>query len=163
MGGFLALSAAAACVALGALAGRYLADREERLAAWGSALERMAMALRLGGEELPSLLRRGAAAGAPALSSLAERLEHDPAAPPDQLLREMNWEPLLRREEAAVLSDCLAALFSPELDRQARALARAAEEWERYVRAAREAKEKNSRLYRGLGWLAGAAVLILLC
>jgi len=153
----------AACAAAGHLAARYLIARDRRLAVWEEALLRMEGELRRGGAELPALLRRSAGESLPALAALADRLSADPAAAPEKLLAALPGEPLLQREEEAALRQCLTALFTPDLDRQRRALSMALEQWALFRGKAREAKDKNARLYRSLGWLSGAALMILLC
>ena len=58
------------------------------------------------------------------------------------------------------------ALFCPDAATagpQKKALAQAQEKWRGFARAAREAADKNRRLYCSLGFLGGAALFILLC
>ena len=170
--------AAAACVLAGCGAARRLAEREKTLSAWEEKLIRMESEARRGGAALPALLREGSAGEADALRALADRLEADPAADAEEAIRALPWPAAFSPEEKAALTECLPGLFAPEKESQLRALQRAGEQWRRFALAARESREKNAALYRKLGysridnyppydrklgWLAGAAVFILLC
>ncbi|MCR4885442.1 MAG: stage III sporulation protein AB [Clostridiales bacterium] len=87
----------------------------------------------------------------------------EPAADGEEAIRALPWPAAFSPEEKAALTECLLGLFSPEKESQLRALQRAGEQWRRFSLATRESREKNAALYRKLGWLAGAAVFILLC
>ena len=152
--------AAAACVALGSGASRRLTLRQQALNRWNGALLRMEGALRRGGD-VKRALKEGA--GEPALDALAQRMEENPALPPDSLLQSLPWDALLSASERDVLKDCLLKLFSPYLDQQTEALNYARSQWTPLVRKARAEREKDGKLYVSLGWLAGAALFILLC
>ena len=159
----VALLAAAACVALGYGAAGRLAARERLLNGWEGALLRMEAALARIPDGLPALLRVGAGDQVPLLKTLAEAIEKAPAADPRALVDALPWEPLLTGPEKDALADCLAALFSPLPKHQASALAYAREQLALFHKISREAWEKNARLYGGLGWMAGAALFILMC
>ena len=154
---------AAACILAGGGAARRLAEREKTLSAWEEKLIRMEGEARRGGAALPALLREGSAGEKDALRALADRLEAEPAADGEAAIRALPWPAAFSPEEKAALTECLRGLFSPEQESQLRALQRAGEQWRRFTLAARENREKNAALYRKLGWLAGAAVFILLC
>ncbi len=159
---WLALAAGVVCAGAGHGSARYLSAREERLAAWETGLSCLEGMLRRGGGELPGMLRR-AGEKLPALLMLADRLEQCPAAPPERLTEGLPRDPLLEEKEMEALLSCLPALFSPDGESQLSAVSRSWEEAARLRTAAREGKEKNSRLYLRLGYLAGAAAFIMLC
>lgn len=159
----LALLAAAACIALGLLAAGRLSARERALNAWEGALRRMEGAVAQGGQGVAQVLRRGAGDNVPMLQEAAGLLEKEPALAPEALISRLAWDPLLTPAERDVLREGLAGLFSPSPELQLRALGYAREQWALFLRLGREALEKNARLYASLGWLAGAAVFILMC
>ena len=68
-----------------------------------------------------------------------------------------------KKPETAALRDALSGLFAATAGPQKKALAQAQEKWRGFARAAREAADKNRRLYCSLGFLGGAALFILLC
>ena len=157
---FPAALAAAGCVALGVWASRRLEKREQALRDWESALMRMEGAVLRGGESLPGILREG---GTPLLEEAARRIETSPAPSPREWAKQLPWDELFTPAELDVLKDCLAGLFAPTAEAQLRSIAHAREQWALFRRLGREAMEKNARLYLSLGWLAGAAVFILIC
>ena len=157
------LLAAAACVALGTLAANRLTAREKALNAWEGALLRLEAVLAQGGGEVPALLRRAAGESVPLLLEAAQAMENTPALSPESMLDSLSWGTLLTPAEQDALRECLLGLFSPSPEMQRRAVAYAREQWALFRRLGREAAEKNTRLYQGLGWLAGAAVFILMC
>ena len=158
-----ALLAAGACAAAGHGASGRLERREKLLRAWGEALARMERAVERGGLTLSETLRRGAGDRVETLHRLADILEANPAQAPEEMLDRLAWDVLLTGPERQTLCDCLTDLFSPDRETQRRALADARSQWTGVYRSAREIREKNSRLYVSLGWLAGAGVFILLC
>lgn len=160
MGFIPAALAAAACVALGMGASRRLSLREKILSQWDAALLRMKGALDRG-ESLNHVLREGK--GEPTVDALSQRMAESPALPPEQLLRDLPWNDALSSPEREALGECLLALFSPSLSQQAEALAYARAQWSPFPLKARAAREKDGKLYVSLGWLAGAALFILLC
>ena len=163
MQAIIALLAAAACVALGALAANRLSLREKMLDAWDGALLRMEGAAARGGSPLPQILRQGAGGRVPLLREAADRLEKEPALSPAALLPLLRWDGLMTPAEKGALEECLLSLFSPNPEAQIRALSYAREQWALFRRVGREAREKNARLYASLGWLSGAALFILMC
>ena len=163
MGWMAALLAAGACVAAGHGASGRLEKREKLLRAWSEALSRMERAVERGGMTLSETLRRGAGDRVETLRRLAGILEENPAQAPEAMLDRLDWDALLTAQERQTLCDCLLALFSPDREMQRRTLADARCQWTQFCQSAREAREKNSRLYVSLGWLAGAGVFILLC
>lgn len=160
---FLAMAAAGACVFLGWRSQRRLLTREETLGAWAAAFSRMEGAVLHTGDSLPELMRRGGGERIRALKELADRIGETPAAPVEELLRDLAWDESLTEEEKETGLECLSGLFSSTRDQQARALRDAREAWRRYVLSAREARERNGKMYLSLGWLAGAALFILIC
>ena len=159
----LAVLAAAACIALGLLAARRLSAREVLINACEGALRRMEGAVTRGGEGVVQVLRRGAGDDVPMLQQAAALLEREPALAPEALLSRLAWDPLLTPAERDALREGLAGLFFSTPDMQLRALGYAREQWALFRRISRETLEKNARLYASLGWLAGAAVFILMC
>lgn len=159
----IGLAVAGACVALGGWAGRKLSLRVDTLTAWEGALSRLeGMAQHLS-VALPAMLRRAGGGQIPCLDALADRISLAPAHPPEELLRDLPWEPWLTREEQDTARDCLQGLFAPTADQQLRAIRFAQEQWQRFRRLSLEQREKNGRLYRSLGWLGGAVLFILMC
>ena len=158
-----AFLAAAVCVIAGYRAARRLDEREKEIGVWEEKLIRLEGELRLGGEALPALLRRGSAGEKDVLGALADRMEQHPAADAEGLLPSLPWPASLSPEEREALTECLRGLFSPEKEGQLRAVRRARGQWARFGLKCRESREKNAALYRKLGWLAGAAAFILLC
>ena len=163
MGWIAAVLAAGACAAAGHGASGRLEKREKLLRAWGEALSRMERAVERGGAALSAVLRRGAGEGVETLNRLADILDENPAQAPEAMLDRLAWDPLLTPREKETLADCLLELFSPDRETQLRALAEARSQWMIFCQSAREIREKNSRLYVSLGWLAGAGMFILLC
>ncbi len=163
MGWMAALLAAGACAAAGCGASRRLEKREGLLRDWGEALSRMERAVERGGEALTETLRRGAGDRVETLNRLAVSIEANPAQAPEDALARLARDPLLTSREEETLADCLLMLFSPDRETQLRALSDARRQWAANCAAAREARQKNGRLYVSLGWLAGAGVFILLC
>ena len=163
MRGALALLAAGCCVALGGRAARRLEQREKLLNAWDGALMRMEGAVTHSGEGLKDVLRRGVGQGTEMLSALARDLQRTPAADPEALIAALPWDERMTEMERDTLRECLLSLFSPSLEQQARAIAYCREQWAVFRRKGRETRERDGRLYAGLGWLAGAAAFILLC
>ena len=163
MNGIVALLAAGACAALGMAAARRLAMRERALNAWEGALMRMEGAVSHSGDGLRDVLKKGAGEDNAVLRQLIDRMEAAPAAPSEALIRELNWESVLSDAEKETLAACLLSLFSPSLAQQAQAIAYAREQWAVFRLKGREARERDGKLYISLGWLAGAAVFILLC
>lgn len=159
----LAFLGAAACIALGMLAADRLSQRERLLNAWEGALQRMEAAISLGGLNLPGVLRKGAGENVPLLSRAAALLEEQPALSHQALLSRLDWTGLLTPAERETLQECLTGLFAPAPQMQLQALQYAREQWALFRRIGREAQENNARLYASLGWLAGAAVFILMC
>ena len=159
----IGLLAAGACAALGGWAARRLSLRVDTLNAWEGALSRMegmAQHLAMG---LPDMLRRASGGQIPCLDILADRIVSDPTRAPEELLRDLPWEPWLSGEERETARDCLLGLFAPTADQQLRAIRFAGEQWQHFRRISREQRERNGRLYRSLGWLGGAALFILMC
>lgn len=159
----LALLAAAACIALGALAAGRLSAREKLLNAWEGALRRLEVLVAQGGEGLPQVLKKAAGEETPLLRQAAGLLEAEPALAPEALLARLPWDALLTPAERETLQDALTGLFAPRAEMQLQALGYAREQWALFRRIGREARESSARLYASLGWLAGAAVFILLC
>ena len=158
-----ALLAAGGCALLGALCARRLDARERAMEFWENALARMASAVETGGAGLPEILRAGADGGENTLAQAARLLEEKPALSQGDWLSALVWEPLLTERETAALRDALSGLFAATVGPQKKALAQAQEKWRGFARAAREAADKNRRLYCSLGFLGGAALFILLC
>jgi len=159
----LAALAAAACIFLGMMAANRLTARERLLSSWEEILDRLEVKLNQGGDSLPRLLRECARGTGTCLEIAAERLEQEGAVSAEEWLRQIPWEPLLTPPEKETLAKCLEGLFAPFLEQQLQALLFAREQWNRFRRISREAQENNVRLYVSLGWLAGAAVFILIC
>ena len=126
-------------------------------------LERLEVQLNRGGDDLPRLLNDCARGTGTCLERAAARLEKEDALPGEQWLSQLEWEPLLTPSEKDTLKKCLEGLFAPYLEQQLQAVLYARELWARFRRISREAHENNTRLYVSLGWLAGAAVFILIC
>ena len=163
MGWMAALLAAGACAAGGRAAALRLEKREKLLRQWEGALSRMERMVERGGAPLTETLRRGAGERVDLLNHLADVLEASPAQDPAEAVARLSWEALLSAPEKETLIECLLSLFSPDTETQARALGYARTQWTVFCRSAREIREKNSRLYASMGWLAGAGVFILLC
>ncbi len=163
MGWMAALLAAGACAAAGRGASVRLEKRERLLRAWEEALARMERAVEQGGAALPETLRRGAGGRVEVLDQLADSIAQTPAQAPEEAVARLSWDPLLTAPEKETLKDCLLSLFSPDAETQLRALSYARTQWTISCKSARETRDKNSRLYLSLGWLAGAGVFILLC
>jgi len=159
----IAFLAAAACIALGMGAANRLTARERLLRAWEGALQRLELALGQGGDTLPRLLRSAAGEDVPLLKELAKRLEGEPALSPQALLPRLNEGGLLTPAEQEVLEQAIGGLFSPTVSGQLQAIEYAREQWALFRRISREAWESHGRLYASLGWLAGAALFILMC
>ncbi len=158
-----ALLAAMACVGAGLLSSRHLQARLRTLESLEQALAQMRCALETGGAALPEILEAGAAQGAEAPKALKTLLSAAPAQSPQALLDRLPLNPHLTAAEEATIRQCLFALFSPVPAAQAQALRYAQAKWTLFCQAAREQQQKNGRLFQQLGWLAGAAVFILLC
>jgi len=159
----LAALAAIACIFLGMMAANRLTAREKLLSSWEEILERLEVQLNRGGDDLPRLLNDCARGTGTCLEKAAARLEKEDALPGEQWLSQLEWEPLLTPSEKDTLKKCLEGLFAPYLEQQLQAVLYARELWARFRRISREAHENNTRLYVSLGWLAGAAVFILIC
>ena len=159
----MAMAAAGVCVYLGQRAGKRLSVREDTLDAWAGAFLRMEGAVLHLGDSLPELLRRGCGERLPALCVFADRIGETPGSSAEDMLRGFAWDACLTAEERETARECLAGLFATTRDQQARALQYAQAQWRRYLRSAREIRERNGKLYRTLGWLAGAALFILIC
>ena len=155
--------AAAVCVSGGLLSARHLAARLRSLEGWERALMHMRCALETETAALPALLAAGATQGPAALSALKTLLDTAPAQEPSVLLASLPRDPLLTEAEIAALRACLRGLFAPTPASQLQALAYAQDQWTRFCQDARERQTRSGRLYPQLGWLAGAAVFILLC
>ena len=97
------------------------------------------------------------------LAQQTRLLEEKPALSQGDWLSALAWDPLLTERETAALRDALSGLFAATAGPQKKALAQAQEKWRGFARAAREAADKNRRLYCSLGFLGGAALFILLC
>lgn len=158
-----ALLAAMACVGAGLLSARQLQARLRALESWERALAQMRCALETGGAALPEMLEAGAVQGPEALKALKMLLATAPAQSPQALLDRLPPNPHLTAAEEASLRQCLSALFAPVPAAQTQALRYAQAKWTLFCQAARERQQKNGRLFQQLGWLAGAAVFILLC
>ena len=155
--------AAAVCVGGGLLSAQRLAARLRAMENWERALMHMRCALETEAAALPALLAAGAAQGPAALSGLKKLLDTAPAQEPSLLLAALPHDPLLTEPEAAALRACLSGLFAPTPAAQLQALTYAQAQWARFCQDARERQKRSGRLYPQLGWLAGAAVFILLC
>lgn len=155
--------AAAVCVGGGMVSARYLSARVRTLEGWERALLRMRCVLEKGGAALPALLTAGAARGPDMLATLTTLIETAPAQAPAALLSALPRDPLLTAEEQEALFSCLAGLFAPTPAEQLQALSYTQTQWTPLCREARERLSRGGRLYPQLGWLAGAAVFILLC
>ena len=154
---------AGACAAMGRAAGGRLIIRERALNDWEGAFSRMEGAAAHLTDGLPALLRRGDGGRVPALNALADRLEERPAALPEELTESLPFEDCLTPAERDTARECLLGLFAPTRDQQLRALGYAREQWAHFRQTSREKREKNGKLYVTLGWLAGAALFILMC
>ena len=159
----LALGAAACCVMLGAVSARRLSQRTEALNAWDGALIRMEGAVTHLGAATVRVLEIGAGDDVPLLDDLAEDMRARPGDTPRERVKALAFPALLSSQETAILRDCLQGLFLPTLGQQAQAIALAREQWTPRLLQARSDQAAKNRLYRGLGWLAGAAAFILLC
>ena len=155
--------AAAGCIALGTLAAKRLSERERLLNAWEDVLQRMETRIVSGGEALPRLFRECARGTGLLFEKAAEAWETEPALTMEKWLEQLSFEPLLTFSERDTLKKCLESLRAPHLELQLQALSFAREQWQQFRRIGREARENNTRLYMSLGWLAGAAVFILIC
>ena len=158
----LAFLSAASCIALGALASRRLSARERAIGQWDAALQRMEAALDRG-LDLPGLLRLGAGEQVDWLAQAADKLEAAPTLNEKTLLTLLPLPPLLTAAERQTLRDCLETLFSPSPEVLSQALAYTRAQWAHFRKISRDALESNGRLYCSLGWLAGAALFILIC
>ncbi|MBR6186522.1 MAG: hypothetical protein IKQ41_09710 [Clostridia bacterium] len=160
---FFALGAAASCAALGAHFSRRLSRRLEALSQWDKALSALEGAVRY--QEMSALqaIDRGAREEGLTLPALSERMRARPCQSSAALLDGLPWHPLLPKEAQAALADCLLSLFEPTLPQQARGIALAKPPFTRCLRSAQAARDAYGRLYISLGWMAGAALFILLC
>lgn len=156
------LLAAAACVMLGMLAANRLQEREKLLARWQQAFKQMELAIAHHPLGLPGLLRKGAQAQLPCLDQGADMLEKEPALSPEAFLQRFPVQPLLTPPEETAIREGLRGIFSTDPESQLQSLLYAREQIAFFARISREAAEKNSRLYRSLGCLAGAALFILM-
>lgn len=159
----LAFLGAAACIALGMLAADRLSQRDHMLHAWECALQRMEAAVSVGGLNLPGVLLKGAGENVPMLAQAAMYLKNEPSLSHQALIARLDWAGLFTPAEREILQECLTGLFAPTQQMQLQALQYAKEQWALFRRIGREARENNARLYASLGWLAGAAVFILMC
>lgn len=159
----LALMAAIACVLLGIMAANRLQGREKLLQAWETALQQMAWAAAHHPLPLPALLRLGADNHLAVLETLADMLEASPALSLNDFLSHLPSNPLLTPPEESAIREGLTGLFSPIPEIQIQSLSGARDQLAHFHQISREAAEKNSRLYNSLGFLAGAALFILLC
>ena len=158
----LAALAAFACIALGTLAANRLSERERLLNAWEDVLQRLEIRIQAGGEALPRLFLESARGTGISLEKAAEVWEKNPGWTAETWLEMLPWEPLLTPPEKDTLQKCLEGMLLPRREQQLQALFFAREQWARFRRICREARENNTRLYMSLGWLAGAAVFILI-
>lgn len=159
----LAALAAALCIALGMMAANRLSERERLLNAWEDMLQRLEIRVNGSGDALPRMLEDCARGTGLCLEKAAARWAENPALSPEEWMENISWEPLLTPAEKETLKDCLRGLILPHREQQLQALSFAREQWARFRRISREAWENNARLYSSLGWLAGAAVFILIC
>ena len=159
----LAVLAAAACIGLGMLAAGRLSERERLLNAWEEVLRRLEMHLDSGCDALPPLLRDCTRGTGVCLEKAAEEWERNPVMLPEAWMKTIAWEPLLTPPEADALKQCLEGLLLPQRAQQMQTLLSIRNQWTLFRRISREARENNARLYSSLGWLAGAAVFILIC
>lgn len=158
-----ALGAAAACAALGTLASGCLSRRLDALSQWDKALARMDGAVRHRQASALEAVSQGAQEETVTLPALLEKARNTPGQTPAVLLRELPWHPLLPKDAKAALTDWLLSLFLPTAAQQTQGMALAQLPFSRCLNDARAAKERCGRLYVSLGWLAGAALFILLC
>ena len=91
------------------------------------------------------------------------RVHNDRAGEVGRILKaeDFDLDRIFGEEGAEIIH--LSGLFAATAGPQKKALAQAQEKWRGFARAAREAADKNRRLYCSLGFLGGAALFILLC
>ena len=157
-----ALGAAAACAALGGRAAGRLARRAQALSQWDKALRLIAGAVQYRRATALEAVRQGTGAEKTTLPALAERMRADPGKTPEALVQNLPWHAQADQETRQAVSAFLLALFLPTLPQQEQAMRLAKVPFDRLLKDARNAKEKYGRLAVSLGWLAGAAVFILL-
>lgn len=158
-----ACGAAAACVSIGFHFSRRLSRLVDALSQWDKALLALSGAIRYRRASALDALEAGAREEKETLPALLKRMKERPGETPAALIRELPWHPLLPPEAVSALSDCLLSLFLPTLPQQEQGLALSRIPFDDCLSKAREAREKNARLYGSLGWLSGAALFILLC
>ena len=157
-----AMAAAAGCVFLGRASSFCLSQRESLLDDWARALRRMENEAVYRQSSALRTIAQGAAEEKTTLPALAQRMERMNDKP-DTLLQNLPWDNRLTPREKETLLECLRALFLPTLAQQQAAFALAQREWAKYREKARAERDKYALLYASLGWLAGAALFILLC
>lgn len=159
---FFALTAAALCAGKGLKERNRLCRREETLSWWLSALRRLHEAFSLRGASIPQALLFSSGGEDNPLSQLAKALSEAPSSDVQGMIGGLSFDPLLSMEEVSALKGCLLSLFSPELSCQASAASRAAGQFEEYLNLAAEKRGRLGKTYTSLGFLAGAALFILL-
>lgn len=158
-----ALGAALSCAALGTLSSRRLSRRVDALSQWDKALLAMEGSVKYRQVSAREAVEQGAREEGVTLPALAERMRTRPGQTPGALLDGLPWHPLLPPEAKAALSDWLFALFLPTLPQQEQGMALARALFDRSVQDSQAAQKSYGKLSVSLGWLAGAALFILLC
>ena len=152
--------AALLCIALGWYGAKRLKEREGYLQHWERALHALQNGVNRGGLSLPLLMEQG---GTDSLKEAARLLREAPALSGRELTQRLPRDPLLTDPEWQAVCQLIQGLFAPDREGQSAAIRCAGDQFARFSALAREAAEKNIRLYQSLGWLSGAAAFILLC
>ena len=155
----IAAGGAFCCIALGLYAARRLREREKSLGLWEEAMIFLSQAVSRGGLPLADLMEEGKT---DSLKRAAALIRQNPALSAEELIQSLSPDPFLTDPEWQAVCALIRGLFSPHREGQLAAIRHAGDQFARYAALFREAAEKNIRLYRNLGWLAGAAVLILI-
>jgi len=96
------------------------------------------------------------------LKKAALLLQEHPGLSGKEVSARLIREKSLTESEWQVICQLIQGLFAPDREGQSAAIRCARDQLTRFSALAREAAEKNIRLYQSLGWLSGAAVFILL-
>jgi stage III sporulation protein AB len=155
------LIAAAACALLGIEASMRLKRRVEYLAAWIRALEMLDLRLVHDGIPLREVvLQEGDGEIAKRLAAFSKVLSENP-----RMTSAQAWQASFKGQdtkEEKVLAACFSSIGTGVLEKRRTTIAQTIEQLNVLKKEAEEKAQRDCKLYRSLGFAAGAALLLIL-